>query len=187
MRRARRTILAVLLAQLCGVIVATPEARAASTDQLVSDSNRALQGLYAAQPQAAGLATRAKAILVFPKITKGAFIFGGQTGNGVLLVNGKPAGYYTIAADWIGLHFGGRPFSYALFILTDSALKYLSRNGRWTVGAGPSVVVVSKELAGGITSAVLRQDVYAFPFGPRGLMSGPGLKGSHIARTTPSL
>jgi lipid-binding SYLF domain-containing protein len=175
MRRARRAILAVLLAQLCGLIVATPAARAASAAQLVSDSNRALQSLYAAQPQAASLAKR----------TKGAFIFGGQTGNGVLLLNGKPAGYYTIAADWVGLQFGAKPFSYALFIMTDSALRYLNKNGRWTVGSGPSVVVVSKERAGDITRAVLKQDVYAFPFGPRGVLSGPGLKGSHIARYTP--
>src|SRR5271168_110444 len=105
MRRARRTILAVLLARLCGLIVAAPEAHAASAGQILADSNRALQALYVVQPQASSLAKRAKAILVFPRITKGAFILGGQTGNGVLLVNGKQSGYYTITADWIGLQF----------------------------------------------------------------------------------
>jgi lipid-binding SYLF domain-containing protein len=185
MRRARRAILAVLLAQLCSLIVAAPQAHAASAAQLESDSNRALQALYEIQPQTASLAKRAKAILVFPRITKGAFVLGGQTGNGVLLVNDKPSGYYSITADWIGLQFGARPFSYVLFIITESALKYLNRNGRWTVGSGPSVTVVSKQLAGNITNTVLSQDVYAFPFGPRGVMSGPGLRGSHIARFTP--
>lgn len=185
MRRARRTILAVLLAQLCGWIAAAPQADADLAGRIVSDSNRALQALYTVQPQTASLAKRAAAILVFPRVTKGALILGGQTGDGVLLVNGKPSGYYTITADWVGLQFGARPFSYVLFIITESALKYLNKNRRWTVGSGPSVVVVSKQLAGNITSTVLRQDIYAFPFGPRGVMSGPGLRGSHIARFTP--
>ena len=185
MTHSRRTVLAVLLAQLCCVVVAAPPARAASASELQSDAYHALQTLYAKQPGAAALAKRAKAILVFPNIIKGAFVFGAQTGNGVLLVNGKPAGYYNISAASFGLQAGGKAFSYALFFLTNSSVKYLNRSGGWAIGSGPSIVVVDKGLAADITSTTLTQDVYAFPFGQRGLMGGIGLEGSKITRYTP--
>jgi lipid-binding SYLF domain-containing protein len=185
MTRSRRAVTAMLLAQLCGLIVATPLARASSARELEGDSRHALQNLYAAQPQAARLAKRAKAILIFPNIIKGAFVIGAQTGNGVLLVNGKVSGYYNISAASFGLQAGGKAFSYALFFITNSALKYLSRSDGWAIGSGPSVVVVDKGAAADISSTTLTQDVYAFPFGQRGLMGGLGLEGSKITHYTP--
>jgi hypothetical protein len=46
-------------------------------------------------------------------------------------------------------------------------------------------VVVDKGFATGHTSTTLTQDVYAFPFGQRGLMGGLGLEGSKITHYTP--
>ena len=43
-------------------------------------------------------------------------------GEGVLLVGGKPAGYYRIAAASFGFQAGGQSFSYALFLMNDAAL-----------------------------------------------------------------
>jgi lipid-binding SYLF domain-containing protein len=185
MTRSRRAVMTVLLAQLCGLVVAAPQARASSARELEGDSRHALQNLYAAQPQAARLAKRARAILVFPNIIKGAFVFGAQTGNGVLFVNGRVAGYYNISAASFGLQAGGKAFSYALFFITDSSLKYLKKSDGWAIGSGPSVVVVDKGAAADISSTTLTQDVYAFPFGQRGLMGGLGLEGSKITHYTP--
>src|SRR5271156_6556482 len=147
MTQSRRAVVAMLFAQLCGLVGAAPLARASSARELEGDARHALQNLYAAQPRAARLAKRAKAILVFPNIIKGAFVFGAQTGNGVLLVNGRPAGYYNISAASFGLQAGGKAFSYALFFLTNSSVKYLNRSGGWAIGSGPSIVVVDKGLA----------------------------------------
>jgi len=185
MNQFRRAILAMLFASLGGLIAASPQARASSASQLVSDSNHALQSLYAATPKAAGLGARAKAILVFPSIIKGAFVIGAQTGNGVLFVNGKAAGYYNISAASFGLQAGGKKFSYALFFMTNSAVSYLSKSDGWSIGTGPSVVVVDQGFARSMTSTTLTQDVYAFPFGQQGLMGGLGLEGSKITHYTP--
>jgi lipid-binding SYLF domain-containing protein len=174
------------LVQAGSTVLAETPAYAASAHDLNSDANHALMRLYAAQPKAAELGRRAKAILVFPDIIKGAFIFGAQTGNGVLFVQGRPAGYYNISAASFGLQAGGKAFSYALFFITDPALRYLRNSDGWAIGTGPSVVVVDKGFAAGMTSTTLTQDVYAFPFGQRGLMGGLGLEGSKITHYTPS-
>jgi lipid-binding SYLF domain-containing protein len=69
--------------------------------------------------------------------------------------------------------------------MTDSALDYLNKSDGWQIGSGPSVVVMDKGAAASLTSTTLTQDVYAFPFGQKGLMAGLGLEGSKITRIQP--
>src|SRR5262245_7153609 len=51
------------------------------------EAKATLNALYETSPAAKVLGAEAKAILVFPEIRKGGFIFGGQFGQGVLLKN----------------------------------------------------------------------------------------------------
>lgn len=145
----------------------------------------ALRRLYKSHPEAEQLAQRAAGVLIFPDIVKAGFVVGAQTGNGLLLVGGKPAGRYNISAASYGLQAGVQSFSYALFFMTPSSLQYLRDSGGFAIGAGPSVVVVDEGMAKSITSTTLSQDVYAFPFGERGLMAGIGLEGSKITQIAP--
>ena len=64
--------------------------RAASADDLTSDSHRALQQLAAQNPAAAKCKSKAVAVLVFPDVVKAGFIFGAQGGKGILFVHGQP-------------------------------------------------------------------------------------------------
>ncbi len=107
-------------------------------------------------------------------------MIGAQSGNGVLFEGGLPTGYYNISAGSFGLQAGVQSFSYALFFMTNSALSYLSSSHGWSIGSGPTVVVLDKGAAASITSTTLTQDVYAIPFGQTGLMAGIGLEGSKI-------
>ena len=50
---------------------------------------------------------------------------------------------------------------------------------------GPSVVALDKGAAASLTSTTMTQDVYAIPFGQKGLMAGIGLEGSKITRIHP--
>jgi len=155
---------------------------AATAAQLNSQGKAALQRLYAQSARATRYSRDAKAILVFPKIVKAGFMIGGQGGEGVLFVRGKPTAYYKIGAASFGLQAGGQSFSYALFLMNDSAVRYLDKSDGWAIGSGPSVVVVDKGAAMSTTSTTLAKDVYAFPFGQKGLMAGLGLEGSKISR-----
>jgi lipid-binding SYLF domain-containing protein len=156
------------------------EAAAATAAELNASGHAALQRLYAQSSRATRYARDARAILVFPKIVKAGFVIGGQGGEGVLLVRGTPTAYYKISALSYGLQAGGQSFSYALFFMNDKALAYLRKSDGWSIGSGPSVVVVDKGKAMSTTSTTLSKDVYAFPFGQKGLMAGLGLEGSKI-------
>jgi lipid-binding SYLF domain-containing protein len=182
MIRTRRSLFAALTVLAGGTATALA---ASSARQINNDVNRALGALFSAQPKARDLSKRAKAILVFPKIIKAGLLIGGQSGDGALRADGKTIGYYNISAASFGLQAGAQTFSYALFFMTDSALTYLQNSDGWAIGSGPSVVVMDKGAAASMTSTTLTQDVYAFPFGQRGLMAGLGLEGSKITRIQP--
>jgi lipid-binding SYLF domain-containing protein len=164
------------------VLTSSQAAFAATAAQLNADGKAALSRLYAQSDRARRYSRDARAILVFPKIVKAGFMIGGQGGEGVLFVHGKPTGYYKIGAASFGLQAGGQSFSYALFLMNDKAIRYLDRSDGWAIGSGPSVVVVDKGAAMSTTSTTLAKDVYAFPFGQKGLMAGLGLEGSKISR-----
>ena len=153
-----------------------------SDPQLDRDAVSALQKLDAGNQAARLLATQARAILVFPKIVKVGLVLGGAYGKGVLRQNGRSIGYYNSAAASFGLQAGAQWFGYALYLMKDSAMQYLSKSEGWELGVGPSIVVVDKGMAGQLTTTTATQDVYAFIFNQKGLMAGLGIEGSKITR-----
>jgi lipid-binding SYLF domain-containing protein len=184
MSKVQGRMVALSLALASTFVPITQSASAATAVQLNAEGAAALQRLYAESTKAARYGRTAHAILVFPKIVKAGFIIGGQGGEGVLFIGGRPAGYYRISAVSYGLQAGGQSFSYALFIMNEKSLSYLNKSDGWAIGSGPSVVVMDKGKAMSTTSTTLSQDVYAFPFGQKGLMAGMGLEGSKITRIT---
>lgn len=163
---------------------ATRTARAAPKRHLGHKARATLSELYAAQPRARGLGDRAQAILVFPRIVKvGMFLEGGQTGDGVLLAHQRPAGLFHLSGATARLQTGGQAYSCVLFVMNASALAYLDRSEGWTIGDGPKVVVVEDDTAAPDLSATsATEDVYAFPFGAKGLIAGSGIDGARIKR-----
>ncbi len=137
------------------------------------------------EPRSQYIARHAKAVLVFPSILKAGLVFGGESGNGVLLVHGRPAGFYNLSGGSWGLQIGGQDFSYAVFFMKDSALNYLNRTGGFEAGTGPSIVVINQGAGAEANSTTLTHDVYAFPFNQKGLMADLTLQGTKITQIHP--
>ena len=158
---------------------------AKSAKEIEQEARAALQKLYSTSPAALELSKKAKGILVFPKIVKAGLIVGGQYGEGALFVDNKVKGFYNSVSGTFGLQAGAQTFGYALFFMTDDALKYLEKSSGWEIGVGPSVVVVDKGTAKTLTTTTGKADIYAFIFGQKGLMAGLGLQGSKISKINP--
>jgi lipid-binding SYLF domain-containing protein len=185
MNISRRNAASGLAASAVLTLAAAAPAYAASADQLTRDADAALAKLYATQPKAKGLSSRAVAILVFPRIYKAGFIIGATTGDGALFQGGVPIAFYNTSSASYGLQAGGQAFSMAMFIMNNAALSYLSKSSGWAIGAGPSVVVIDEGMSKSMTTTSLTQDVYAVAFGQQGLMAGIGLEGSKITQIHP--
>jgi lipid-binding SYLF domain-containing protein len=113
---------------------------------------------------------------------KAGFLFGAQYGEGALRQRDKTTGYYSTVAASYGLQAGVQSFGYALFLMTDSAVRYLDSSGGWELGTGPSIVILDVGTAKAFTTTTMQSDVYAIFFDQKGLMAGLGLQGSKISR-----
>jgi len=153
---------------------------AATADDLDKDAKQALQTLYKSNALAESLSRKAKAVLIFPNIVKAGLVFGGSYGEGALLDGSKVEGYYnSVTASW-GLQAGAQSYGYAVFLMTDKAVKYLRDSKGWEIGVGPTVVVVDEGAAKNLSTSTLKDDAYAFIFGQQGLMAGVSIEGTKI-------
>jgi len=155
---------------------------AASAAELDRSSRAALQQLYSGQRSAKILGQKAKGILVFPSVVKAGFMFGGQIGEGAMIRGNRTGGYYNTVAGSYGLQAGVQKYGYALFFMTDDALRQLDKTEGFEVGVGPSIVVVDEGVGKSITSNTVTNDVYAYIFSQKGLMGGLGIQGSKITK-----
>jgi len=174
------TTLFLVFALIFGLFM-TSNANGQSTRETIDrDVGNALKKLYAKSASAKTLGEKAKGVLVFPTIVKGGFIVGGQYGEGALLKGGKTSGYYNTIQLSYGLQAGLQKHGYALFFMTEKALKWLDKSDGWEIGVGPTIVIVDVGAATSKTSTTLQADIYAFFFDQKGLMGGLGLQGTKI-------
>ena len=172
---------AATLTSLAVPLAASP-AWALDRGRLVARARGDLQQLQATEPRSRFFARHAYAVLVFPSILKAGFVFGGETGDGVLFEHGRVTGLYNLSGGSWGLQIGGQDFSYALYFMTPGSLRYLHQSRGFQVGTGPSVVVVTAGAGVEADTTTLTHDVYAFPFNQKGLMANLTLEGTKISR-----
>ena len=180
MKQLLRSVLALSTAASLALI--SLPALAATSAELSRDSHKALKALYAKIPAAKTLGAKAKAILVFPKVTKAGLVVGGQYGEGAMIENGKVIGYYNTSGASYGLQAGAQTYGYVMFFMNEKALQALDKNEGFEVGVGPSVVVMDEGMARNATTTTLTEDVYAFVFSQKGLMAGLGIQGNKISK-----
>jgi lipid-binding SYLF domain-containing protein len=150
--------------------------------KLASDSRATLNRLYAKVPGAKAIGSKAVAVLVFPKVTKAGLMIGGQYGEGTLFKDGKAVAYYNTTGASYGLQAGAQTYGYTMFFMNEKALAQLDSMEGFEVGVGPSVVVMDEGMAKSTTTTTMKDDIYAFIFGQKGLMAGLGLQGNKISR-----
>ena len=173
---------ALIFAMLAVPLMSIRAATAATAEEIDRDAAAALKKLYNTQPKAKELGSKAKGILVFPKIYKAGFVGGAAVGEGTLLIGGKPVAYYNSFEGSYGLQAGVQRFSYVLFMMKDSVLDDFQNSSGFEVGVGPSIVVWDEGVAKTHTTETVQADIYAFIFSQKGLMAGLGLKGSKITK-----
>ncbi|MDH4400687.1 MAG: lipid-binding SYLF domain-containing protein [Burkholderiaceae bacterium] len=179
-KAVRFFVLVSAVAALCLSTVARAEDRAS----LERHSQEALNSLIAQNASARDLSKRAVAVLVFPDVKKAGLIVGGQFGEGVLWRGGKAAAYYNTGGASYGFQAGVQEYGYAMFFMTESALKSLDSTQGFEVGVGPSIVVIDQGKGVTHTTTTMQDDIYAFIFNQKGLMAGIGIQGNKITKIT---
>jgi lipid-binding SYLF domain-containing protein len=128
------------------------------------------------------LVRRAFGVLVFPTVVKAGFGFGGEYGEGALLVHGRTSGYYNSVSGSFGFQLGAQARSVIILFMTPEALDSFQYKDGWKVGVDGSVAVITVGAGGAIDSNTVKSPVVGFIFDQKGLMYNLTLEGSKISR-----
>jgi lipid-binding SYLF domain-containing protein len=178
----RRLALTTALFALAACTSKSPTDRAAHKAEIDAGADAALSKLYAENPAAKELASRAKGIAIFPNIVKGGLGVGGESGDGVLRVGGKPVAYYNTSGASLGLQAGIQSYSQVLMFLTEESLAAFRDSSGWEAGVDGSVAVLQSGASGKLDTTNIHDPVVGFVFGEQGLMADAAIEGSKYTR-----
>lgn len=166
-----------------GTIVAEPRtAEAASGAEIEHDANETLHSFVRQIGGARELANKAVGILVFPSVIKAGFGIGGEYGEGLLIVDQRPAGYYNMISASFGFQLGAQERSVIIMFMTRSALDAFYRRAGWKVGVDGSVAIITVGVGGSIDTDKVTEPVIGFILDQKGLMYNLTLEGSKISK-----
>jgi lipid-binding SYLF domain-containing protein len=150
--------------------------------EIDSGADGTLTRLYSTARGSRELADRARGILIFPRVLSAGLVVGGEYGDGVLRVAGRPAGYYRLVGGSLGWQIGAQSQAIVLMFLTQDALDRFRNSSGWTVGADATVSVARVGASGDIDTNTVRQSIVGFALTNMGLYAGVKLDGSKITR-----
>src|SRR5215468_5095845 len=126
MRTALAAICLVLVAA-AGTVAQAQRCEAATAAEIDQEANATLHSFVNQTPGAGELANSAAGILVFPSVVKAGFGFGGEYGEGALLIQGRPVAYYNTVSASFGFQLGAQVRSVIILFMTPGALDQFQR------------------------------------------------------------
>jgi lipid-binding SYLF domain-containing protein len=124
-----------------------------------------------------------RAILIFPKVYEGGFIFGAKGGNGLLIIrrgNNKFSGpfFFSIGGVSVGLQVGAKSGKVVMTVMTNRGLKSILKE-RVKLGVDIDVALISQGVGYSAESTPRLADVYSFSDNA-GLFVGGSLEGTYL-------
>ena len=126
--------------------------------------------------------SKSRAVLIFPEVYEGGFIFGAKGGNGILLIKKgeKFTGpfFYSLGGLSIGLQAGAKSGRVVMTVMTHRGVKSILKE-RVKLGVDVDAVVVTGGVGYSAESTPRLADVYSFSDND-GLFVGTSIEGSYL-------
>jgi lipid-binding SYLF domain-containing protein len=158
---------------------------AASETQIDTRVSETLVYFNTINPENRVLGDKAAGVLVFPRVMKGGIGVGGEFGEGVLQVNGKTVGYYSVGAASVGLTLGLAKHSEIIMFMTQDSLNKFTSSDGWSIGADAGITVVSGGASGTYDTQTQQKPILGFVFAEKGLIGDLSFEGSKISKINP--
>ncbi len=183
----------VLVITLLSAVVASNPTTAWANDaqdarQLVESARMTFESFTADKEMGGSLRAlvrKAKAVLIYPQVLRGAFILGASGGSGVLLARDPATGkwsdpaFYTIGEVSFGLQAGGEASEVVLVALTERGVTALLSTSA-KLGANASVAAGPVGVGAEAATANLSADLVSYTRN-KGLYGGLSLEGAIVA------
>ena len=123
-----------------------------------------------------------KGMLVMPNVIKGAFIIGGEYGEGALRVGGESVGYYNTISGSIGFQIGGQAKDIILLFMTDEALKNFRASSGWEAGVDGNVALITIGAGERADTTTSKDPIVGFVIDAKGLIADISIKGAKFSK-----
>lgn len=185
---ARWVGLGVAALALYTLVMAPPSRGEDFTEQQqLIDKARLTVEAFVADPSVSGpirdLKSETKALFIVPQFVRGAFVFGGAGGSGVLLVRDEKTGgwsepaFYTMGSASFGLQIGGSVSEMVLVVRTQKGLEEFYRTD-FKLGADVSMAVGPE--GEGVAVRGIAADILSYAR-KKGIFAGISAEGAIIA------
>ena len=155
---------------------------AKTAKEIDASVDAAIELFYKQVKGAKEFAKASKGMLVMPNVIKGAFIIGGEYGEGALRVGGKSVDYYNIISGSIGFQIGGESKDIILLFMTDEALKEFRASKGWEAGVDGNVALITVGGGERHDTRTSKDPVVGFVFDAKGLIADVSLKGAKFSK-----
>jgi lipid-binding SYLF domain-containing protein len=155
---------------------------AAKRREIDSSVDNALSELYAKGGGSKELVSKARGVLVFPKVVSAGFVVGGSYGEGALREGGTTTGYYSVGAGSVGLLAGAQSKAMYVLFMTQEALQKFKASKGWTAGADASVVVANVGADARIDTKTAQAPIIGYVLTNAGFMANLSLDGTKITK-----
>ena len=156
-----------------------------TTMELIHSSETVLKNLIA-NPQFEKLdeyLKNSRAILIFPEVYEGSFIFGAKGGNGILLIRRNKNEFsgpffYSLGGLSVGLQLGAKSAEMIMTVMTNRGLKSILKE-RVKLGVDVDTAIINSGFGYSAESTLRLADIYTFSDNS-GLFLGGSLEGTYL-------
>jgi len=177
-RQSIRLLLLVSIVSglLCGNLFAK------TAKEIDASVDAALERFYKQVAGAREFVKSSKGILVMPNVIKGAFIVGGEYGEGALRIGGKTVAYYNTVSGSIGFQIGGESKDIILCFMTEEALNNFRASKGWEAGVDGNVALISIGAGQRADTTTSQDPIVGFVFDAKGLIADLSIKGAKFTK-----
>ena len=189
MKRLRLSVLSLMVLVVLSACATGPGLRD-KVDRIVFGSERTVETFKADPDETIAkfreMMPNAHAVMIFPGVIKGGFVFGGEYGNGVLLARlpgggWSPPAFYTLATGSVGLQIGAEFADMVMVIRTPEALEaVLKHQGKLGAELDITVGTVGPGIEAA-TTANMGADLVVFSRAA-GFFAGGSIEGAAVIR-----
>jgi lipid-binding SYLF domain-containing protein len=174
--------LGILLLITVFIVFSANSLLAKTAKEIDASVDVAIKRFYKQVKGAKELAKTSKGMLVMPNVVKGAFIIGGEYGEGALRIGGKSVDYYNTISGSIGLQIGGQAKDIILLFMTDTALKQFRLSDGWEAGIDGNVALITVGAGERVDTTTTKDPIVGFVFDAKGLIADISLKGAKFSK-----
>lgn len=155
---------------------------AASKEEIDAKTQETLQTFYNFSSAGKVLSDKAAGILIFPSIVKAGFFFGGEFGEGALIIDGEVTDYYNTASASFGYQLGVQERSQVILFMDKTTLDKFRSSDGWDAGINGSIAITTLGAGKDFSIENIKEPIIAFAFSHKGLMGNITLEGTKITK-----